>query len=67
MTDVVHEYQPDAAAVENTFVNKDGVGTLKLGQARAIALLVPAQAEVLVAQICTEQSEKNHRWRGACG
>ena len=40
MTDVVHEYQPDAAAVENTFVNKDGVGTLKLGQARAIALVM---------------------------
>lgn len=43
LTDVLHRYAPDAAAVEHTFVNKDGAGTLKLGQARAIALLVPAQ------------------------
>ena len=27
-------FMPDAAAVEQTFVNKDGAGTLKLGQAR---------------------------------
>ena len=33
---------PDAAAVEQTFVNKDAVGTLKLGQARGVALLAPA-------------------------
>ncbi len=43
LTDVFHRYQPDTAAVEQTFVNKDAVATLKLGQARAIALLVPAQ------------------------
>ena len=33
---------PDEAAVEQTFVNKDAVATLKLGQARGIAMLVPA-------------------------
>ncbi len=43
LTDIVTHYAPDVAAVEQTFVNKDGAGTLKLGQARAIALLVPAQ------------------------
>ena len=41
---VVARYAPGCAAVEQTFVNKDGVATLKLGHARAIALLVPAQA-----------------------
>ena len=44
LTRVLATYQPDAAAVEQTFVNKDAVATLKLGQARGIALLVPAQA-----------------------
>src|SRR5262249_48948365 len=39
---VVAEHAPDEAAVENTFVNKDAAATLKLGQARGIALLVPA-------------------------
>ena len=38
------------AAVEATFVNKNASATLKLGQARGIALLVPAQAGVTVAE-----------------
>ncbi|MEM8742744.1 MAG: crossover junction endodeoxyribonuclease RuvC, partial [Pseudomonadota bacterium] len=41
---VIERWQPDTAAVEQTFVNKDAAGTLKLGQARAVALLVPARA-----------------------
>src|SRR4051812_22982770 len=41
---VIAEHAPDEAAVENTFVNKDAVATLKLGQARGIAMLVPAIA-----------------------
>ena len=40
---VIRDHAPDHAAVEHTFVNKDAAGTLKLGQARAISLLVPAQ------------------------
>jgi crossover junction endodeoxyribonuclease RuvC len=47
---VVDEFRPDEAAVEATFVNKDASATLKLGQARGIALLVPAQAGVAVAE-----------------
>lgn len=43
LTDVLSRWQPQLAAVEKTFVNRDGAGTLKLGQARGIALLVPAQ------------------------
>lgn len=43
LTEIFHRYSPETAAVEQTFVNKDAVATLKLGQARAIALLVPAQ------------------------
>jgi crossover junction endodeoxyribonuclease RuvC len=47
---IVDEFRPDEAAVEATFVNRDAVATLKLGQARGIALLVPARAGVLVAE-----------------
>lgn len=47
---VVDEFRPAEAAVEATFVNKDAVATLKLGQARGVALLVPARAGVSVAE-----------------
>ena|ERR1043166_7423385 len=47
---IVHEFRPDEAAVEATFVNRDATATLKLGQARGIALLVPARAGVSVAE-----------------
>lgn len=47
---IIREYQPEEAAVEETFVNKNPVSTLKLGQARAIALLVPAQEGLVVAE-----------------
>jgi crossover junction endodeoxyribonuclease RuvC len=47
---IVEEFRPDEAAVEATFVNRDAVATLKLGQARGIALLVPARAGVMVSE-----------------
>ena len=47
---VVEEFTPDEAAVEATFVNKDANATLKLGQARGIALLIPARAGISVAE-----------------
>ena len=47
---VIEEFQPDEAAVEATFVNKDATATLKLGQARGVALLVPARAGIAVSE-----------------
>jgi len=47
---VIDDFQPDEAAVEATFVNRDASATLKLGQARGIALLAPAKAGVAVAE-----------------
>jgi len=47
---VIARYRPVEAAVEETFVNKNAASTLKLGQARAIALLVPANAGLSVAE-----------------
>jgi crossover junction endodeoxyribonuclease RuvC len=50
LTTVLARYAPEEAAVEETFVNADARGALKLGQARGIALLVPAQAGLKVAE-----------------
>ena len=50
LTRVIEAWRPDEAAVEATFVNRDAVATLKLGQARGIALLVPARAGLQVAE-----------------
>ena len=47
---VVGDFAPHEAAVEATFVNRDASATLKLGQARGVALLVPAKAGVPVAE-----------------
>lgn len=58
LTEVIVRFQPDAAAVEQTFVNKDGAGTLKLGQARGIAMLVPAQAGLEVGEYAPNRIKK---------
>ncbi len=47
---VIERYAPHEAAVEETFVNADPRAALKLGQARGIALVVPAQAGLTVAE-----------------
>jgi crossover junction endodeoxyribonuclease RuvC len=47
---VIERYQPQEAAVEATFVNSNAAATLKLGQARGIAMLVPAKAGLAVAE-----------------
>src|SRR4029078_3819558 len=41
---VIEQFRPHEAAVEATFVNTNAAATLKLGQARGIAMLVPAKA-----------------------
>lgn len=50
LLDVIEKWAPEQAAVEETFVNKNPVSTLKLGQARAIALLVPARLGLNVGE-----------------
>lgn len=58
LTEILRSYAPDAAAVEQTFVNKDAVATLKLGQARGIALLVPAQFGLEVGEYAPNAVKK---------
>jgi crossover junction endodeoxyribonuclease RuvC len=47
---ILSRWTPHEAAVEETFVNRDAHATLKLGQARGIALLAPARAGIAVAE-----------------
>ena len=58
LSGVVRDLAPDEAAVEETFVNKDAQATLKLGHARAIALLVPALAGLDVAEYAANLVKK---------
>ncbi|ODN69302.1 crossover junction endodeoxyribonuclease RuvC [Methylobrevis pamukkalensis] len=55
---VVHAYAPHEAAIEQTFVNKDAGATLKLGQARGIALLVPARRGLVIAEYAPNAVKK---------
>ena len=58
LTKIVDLHYPDQAAVENTFVNKDAVNTLKLGQARGICMLVPALAGLEVEEYAPNAIKK---------
>lgn len=50
LAEVIAEYRPQEAAVEETFVNQNPGSTLKLGQARGVVLLAPARSGLPVAE-----------------
>ena len=58
LAEVLARTIPQEAAVEQTFVNKDAAATLKLGQARGIAMLVPARAGLAVAEYAPNAVKK---------
>lgn len=64
---VVEAYAPDAAAVEQAFVARDPVAALKLGQARAVALLVPARSGIPVAEYAPNHIKKSVVGAGHAG
>ncbi|MDP3489319.1 MAG: crossover junction endodeoxyribonuclease RuvC [Phenylobacterium sp.] len=47
---IVADHGPDEAAVEETFMNNNAASALKLGHARAMALVAPARAGLPVAE-----------------
>ncbi|TDQ77637.1 Holliday junction endonuclease RuvC [Dongia mobilis] len=59
LRDVIDAHQPDEAAVEETFVNKNPSSTLKLGLARGVSLLVPALYKLRVAEYPTNLVKKS--------
>ncbi|MEZ5826941.1 MAG: crossover junction endodeoxyribonuclease RuvC [Hyphomicrobiales bacterium] len=58
LSGVLAEFSPAEAAIEQTFVNRDASATLKLGQARGIALLVPALAGLAIAEYAPNAVKK---------
>ncbi|MFQ5971648.1 MAG: crossover junction endodeoxyribonuclease RuvC [Alphaproteobacteria bacterium] len=56
---VIEAYRPVSAAVEETFVNVNAASTLKLGQARGVALLAPALAGVPVSEYAANLVKKS--------
>ncbi len=58
LSGVIHTHMPQEAAVEETFVNRDPQSALKLGQARGVALVVPALAGLPVAEYAANLVKK---------
>jgi crossover junction endodeoxyribonuclease RuvC len=59
LNEILDRYQPDEAAVEETFVNKNPSSTLKLGVARGVVLLAPAERGIPVAEYSTNLIKKS--------
>jgi crossover junction endodeoxyribonuclease RuvC len=57
--EVLERFRPDQAAVEETFVNRNPASTLKLGVARGVVLLAPAERGVPVSEYSTNLVKKS--------
>jgi crossover junction endodeoxyribonuclease RuvC len=58
LQEVLMRLSPAEAAIEQTFVNRDAAATLKLGQARGIAMLVPSLLGVSIAEYAPNAVKK---------
>lgn len=56
---IIAEYRPVAAAIEETFVNRNPRSTLRLGLARGVVLLAPARAGLPVAEYAANLVKKS--------
>lgn len=55
----IEAWAPQEAAIEETFVNQNPASTLKLGQARGVAMLAPARANLPVAEYAANAIKKS--------
>jgi crossover junction endodeoxyribonuclease RuvC len=55
---LIAEHHPDAAAVEEVFVNANPQSTLKLGQARGVAIMIGARAGLEVGEYAARLVKK---------
>ena len=58
LSDVIAAHGPTAFAVEQQFVHKDPQAAIKIGQARAVALLAAAQAGLEIAEYAPNHIKK---------
>ncbi|MCK4939077.1 MAG: crossover junction endodeoxyribonuclease RuvC [Rhodospirillaceae bacterium] len=59
VSEVIGQFSPVEAAVEETFVNKNPASALKLGQARGVVLLAPSMAGLVVAEYSPNMVKKS--------
>src|SRR5207244_9861893 len=59
LTALVEQFRPDEAAVEESFVNKNAASTLRLGVARGVVLLAPAERGLPVAEYSANTIKKS--------
>jgi crossover junction endodeoxyribonuclease RuvC len=55
---MLDEQRPDTAAVEEVFVNKNPQSTLKLGQARGVAIMIAARAGIEIGEYAARLVKK---------
>jgi len=58
IVDVLLEYEPDEAAVEETFSNVNAESTIKLGHARGVVMVPPARAGLPIAEYAAKVVKK---------
>lgn len=58
LVDIMNQYQPDEAAVEETFVNQNPASALKLGLARGVVMVAPASLKLKVSEYSANKVKK---------
>lgn len=59
ISEVIHEYKPDEAAIEQVFMSTNADSALKLGQARGSAMVAMAQHALVVAEYSARQIKQS--------
>ncbi|MEK7802018.1 MAG: crossover junction endodeoxyribonuclease RuvC [Pseudomonadota bacterium] len=59
LAEIILRFRPHTSAIEETFVNKNAASSLKLGQARGVAILAPARAGLDVAEYAANRVKKS--------
>lgn len=59
LAEIIKLYQPEAAAIEETFVNNNAASALKLGQARGVLMAVPALHGIETAEYAANKVKKS--------
>jgi len=59
LTGILSRYRPDDSAIEETFVHKNALSALKLGQARGVAMLTLAQADLPVTEYAANRIKQS--------
>ena len=67
ITDILLQFKPDQAAIEETFVNNNAASSLKLGAARGVAMVVPARSGIIVGEYPANLVKKSVVGAGKAG